>query len=142
MIKALAKYLLLFNIILLSGYGQLSARNHKERSNHCSKKIIQDTKHASSDFEQKDDPCIVKASTPADSKNERQEVCVAEKEIEEDEVTSSKKSLERSSVSLSNFYALSQECFSLYIKNSLTFFKRFSYFTSYIWYILFQVIRI
>jgi len=142
MIKALAKYLLLLCVILLSGYGQLSARTSKESAIHAQTKYDKESENVTSDNVQKDNACIITSSTRSDTKKERQEICVAKNEVEEDEVDSSKKHVERNYVSLSNFYALSQECFLLYIKNSLTFCKRFSYFTSYMRYIIFQVIRI
>ena len=142
MIKSLLKYFLFLCIILLSSYGQLSAHSTKESTFYALEKNIQESENTNLGIEQNAHSCTIQADTTSDTKKERRELSFAEKEIEEDEVDSSKKSFERNYDSLSNFYALSQECFSLFIKNSFAFCKRFSYFTSYRWFIILQVIRI
>lgn len=142
MLKALLKYLLFLCIILAGNYGQLSANTPKESAFYTTFKSILESAQASSDIDRNDHSCTIQASTTPDSKNERREIGFAEKEIEEDEVDSSKKSFARNHDSLSNFYALSQGCYSLFIRNSLAFCKRFSYFTSHRWIIILQVFRI
>ena len=142
MIKALLKYLLFLCIILAGNYGQLSAHTPKESAFHATFKRTIESAQSGSDLEHNDHSCTIQASTTSDSKNETRELCFAEKEIEEDEVDSSKKSFARNHDSLSNFYALSQGCYSLFIRNSFAFCKRFAYFTSHRWFIILQVFRI
>ncbi len=142
MIKVLLKYLLFLCIILAGNYGQSSAHTLKESAFYTTFKSVLGAAQASSDIECNDHSCTIQASTTSDSKRETRQLCFAEKEIEEDEVESSKKSFSRNHDSLLNFYALSQGCYSLFIRNSFAFCKRFSYFTSHRWFIILQVFRI
>jgi hypothetical protein len=65
-----------------------------------------------------------------------------EKEIEEDELIFSKKSLESSSSFAAVFFALILGYFFHSLRKRLAFCKRFSYFISYRWYLMYGVIQI
>ncbi|MDV6167320.1 hypothetical protein R1T16_02720 [Flavobacterium sp. DG1-102-2] len=133
------RFFLTLYIFLLSGYGNLHAHT---QANMCpeSVKNLEATEHISLVTLIDDNTHIVNC-TPTIKENNK--VVISDNEIEDDETSSSKKSLEiNKCFTLLSFSHSARDIIS-YTNNGIPAInKNISYFTSHRWYIIFRVIRL
>ena len=141
MIKTLIKYLLSLCILLLSGYGHLSAHAYKESTFYAPLKNLQGSAQVSFDFVKNDQTFIIGSSSSGTEKENCiiEATDIKENEEEEYELISFKKHLASSNFFTAIFCALTFGYFYCTFKKILPFWNRLSYITSYRWYVVFQV---
>lgn len=139
MIKALPKYLILICVILLSGYGQLSA--HQSRGALYSLKNLKGTEHTCPVINRDEDALFFKSSFNTENQKYRLGVPFFENEEEEDdEPISFKKNFSNSTYSA--FISCAQNLGHLASNKKVLPFNWFFSYTSSSRYIVFQVFRI
>lgn len=128
-------------IILLSGGGQLNAHTEKDTAPYSSIKSLQEAEHVDLGLEYLKKEYTLKSGVPVTEK-QGDKIHATDNEIEEDETSSYKKNLEISKFFTTDSYSQTHEYFCHYTKRRLAIRKRFFYFSSYKWYIIFGVFRI
>lgn len=128
-------------IILLSGGGSLNAHTEKDTAPYSSIKSLEKAEQLNLGLEYIKRDYTVKSGAPVTEK-QGDKIHATDNEIEEDETSSFKKHLETSKYFITDSYSQNHEYFCHYIKRRLAIRKRFFYFSSYKWYIIFGVFRI
>ena len=143
MAKAFLKYLLILCILLLSGYGHLSAQISKENTVGSTIKSLYGLEVASIHTTQKDQTLVVSSSSSSGTaKENHKKVVTAEYEIEEDDSVSFKRFLETNSYLTAIVYAFTFAYLFRCINKCFSITKHLSHFSSYRWHIVIQVFRI
>ncbi|WP_188621048.1 hypothetical protein [Flavobacterium suaedae] len=128
-------------IILLSGGAQLNAHTEKDMTPYSSIKSLEEAEQINLGLEYIKQDYTLKSSSPVTEK-QGDKIYATDSEIEEDEVPSYKKHVKSSKYFITDSYSQTHEYFCDYTKRRLAIRKRFFYFSSYKWYIIFRVFRI